>query len=382
MSQSKTNLRLAICFILFVFILQFVAVPFAESVTYTYDDANRLIQEEDGTGTSNEYTYDDEGNLIQKNSDSGGTTYTVTPSAGPNGTISPSTPQTVNYNSTISFTVTPNTGYHIASISGCGGPSVGSQPNNTSYTYITGPITGNWTVTASFSSNTNTYTVTPSAGIGGSISPSTPQTVNYNENISFTVTPNTGYSIASVTGCGGTLAGNTYTTDYITSDCTVTASFAINTYTVTPSAGANGTINPSTPQTVNYNLTTSFTVTPNTGYHIASVSGCGGTLSGNTYTTGPITGHCTVAASFAANTDSLSDRVTLRNKGLSGVTMTLSGAASATTTTDASGNYTFTGLVNGTYTGTPSKTGYTFTPTNSSVTINGASVTGQNFTTK
>ncbi len=60
-------------------------------------------------------------------------------------------------------------------------------------------------------------------------------------------------------------------------------------FTVTPSAGANGSINPSTPQTVNYNGTASFTVTPNTGYQIASVTGCGGTLSGNTYTTGQIT---------------------------------------------------------------------------------------------
>lgn len=31
----------------FSFIMLTVAVPFAESVTYTYDDANRLIQEVD-----------------------------------------------------------------------------------------------------------------------------------------------------------------------------------------------------------------------------------------------------------------------------------------------------------------------------------------------
>jgi hypothetical protein len=86
---------------------------------------------------------------------------------------------------------------------------------------------------------------------------------------------------------------------------TVTANFAINTYTVTPSAGANGSINPNTPQTVNYNATTSFTVTPNTGYHIASVTGCGGILSGGTYTTGPITADCAVTANFAINTYTL-----------------------------------------------------------------------------
>ena len=64
---------------------------------------------------------------------------------------------------------------------------------------------------------------------------------------------------------------------------------------------------------------------------------------------------------------------------LSGVTMTLSGSSSATATTDANGNYSFTGLQNGNYTITPSLTGYTFAPTNISVNVNSADVTGQNF---
>jgi len=69
-------------------------------------------------------------------------------------------------------------------------------------------------------------------------------------------------------------------------------------HTVTPSVGANGSISPDTPQTVEHGSTEIFTVTPNTGY-IASVSGtCGGTLSGNTYTTAAITADCAVTASF------------------------------------------------------------------------------------
>ncbi len=44
--------------------------------------------------------------------------------------------------------------------------------------------------------------------------------------------------------------------------------------------------------------TAQFTVTPNSGYQIASVTGCGGNLSGTTYTTGAITGNCTVSATF------------------------------------------------------------------------------------
>ena len=71
-------------------------------------------------------------------------------------------------------------------------------------------------------------------------------------------------------------------------------------FTVTPSAGPNGTISPATPQTVNGGATTNFTITPNAGF-VASVAGtCGGTLIGTTYTTHPITADCTVVASFAA----------------------------------------------------------------------------------
>jgi hypothetical protein len=66
--------------------------------------------------------------------------------------------------------------------------------------------------------------------------------------------------------------------------------------------------------------------------------------------------------------------------GGAGATVTLSGAANATVTADASGAYTFPPEPNGNYTVTPSETGFTFTPANRAVTINGANVTGVNFT--
>ena len=74
-------------------------------------------------------------------------------------------------------------------------------------------------------------------------------------------------------------------------------------YQVTPSAGANGSISPSSVVTVNPGNTTTFSVTPNAGYS-ASVGGtCGGSLSGNTYTTNAITAPCTVTASFGSAQD-------------------------------------------------------------------------------
>src|SRR5258706_6241590 len=66
--------------------------------------------------------------------------------------------------------------------------------------------------------------------------------------------------------------------------------------------------------------------------------------------------------------------------GGSGATVALTGATSATTTANSLGVYTFTGLVGGSYTITPSNTGYTFTPASQSVTLSTVNVTGVNFT--
>ncbi len=63
-----------------------------------------------------------------------------------------------------------------------------------------------------------------------------------------------------------------------------------------------------------------------------------------------------------------------------GATVALSGAASAMSTADNSGNYNFAGLPNGSYMVTPKQTGYAFTPGNQSTTVNGANVSGVNFT--
>ncbi|MGE4072469.1 MAG: C25 family cysteine peptidase [Lysobacterales bacterium] len=69
-------------------------------------------------------------------------------------------------------------------------------------------------------------------------------------------------------------------------------------FTVSPSAGTNGSIAPTTPQSITAGATTSFTLSPDSGYS-ASVGGtCGGALIGNTYTTNPIDANCTVIASF------------------------------------------------------------------------------------
>jgi len=143
------------------------------------------------------------------------------------------------------------------------------------------------------------YTVTPVAGPGGSLNPATPQVVPEGQTVAFEVLADPGFAIDTVTGCGGALVGTTYTTAPVTADCTVTATFAQATFTVTPVAGPGGSLDPSTPQVVQSGQTVAFDVVPDPGYAIDEITGCGGSLVGTTYTTGPITADCTVTASFA-----------------------------------------------------------------------------------
>lgn len=70
------------------------------------------------------------------------------------------------------------------------------------------------------------FTVTATAGSGGTISPGD-RSVTSGQSTSFTVSANDGYGIASVTGCGGTLTGATFTTASISAACTVTAGFEL-----------------------------------------------------------------------------------------------------------------------------------------------------------
>ncbi|MCW9059856.1 MAG: outer membrane beta-barrel protein [Gammaproteobacteria bacterium] len=86
-----------------------------------------------------------------------------------------------------------------------------------------------------------THTVSTSAGVNGSISPGN-ATVTQGGTTSFTVTPNPGYAIESVIGCGGTLTGSTYTTGVISAACAVTATFTPAGDVVVTSGGGGGAL--------------------------------------------------------------------------------------------------------------------------------------------
>ena len=141
---------------------------------------------------------------------------------------------------------------------------------------------------------------------------------------------------------------------------------------VTVSITSGGTGAATTDSNGNYSLASlangTYTITP-------TKSGC--TFSPTTLTV-TINGAHSTGNNFTSTCSpgySLSGAV-----GVAGATVTLSGAGSSSTTSDGSGNYSFSGLSNGGYTVTPSKTGCTFSPTSLNVTISSANSSGNNFT--
>ena len=225
-----------------------------------------------------------------------GVPHTITASAGANGSINPSGAVSVNYGDNQTFSITPAGGYHVLDVLVDGG-SVGAV---TSYTFYN--VTADHTISASFASDA-TYTITASAGANGAINPSGAVPVNHGDNQTFAVTPDANYHVADVLVDGSSVGAVTsYTFTNVTANHTISASFAIDTRTITASAGADGAINPSGAVLVNYGDNQTFTITPNPSYHVADVLVNGSSVGAVTsYTFTNVTANHTISASFALN---------------------------------------------------------------------------------
>ncbi len=193
----------------------------------------------------------------------------------------------VKHGERVSFLVTVDEGYNIAQISGCNGTLSGTI-------YTTGQVTRECLISAVFS--VSNYPVFTIVGTGGGITPSY-RSAQHGESVSFEITPQDGYEIASVTGCGGVLSGTTYITGPVIRECSVRAIFRVTNYPVNTSVGEGGSIAPSY-RSAQHGESVSFEIITEDGYEIASVTGCDGTLSGNTYITGQVTQGCSVSVSF------------------------------------------------------------------------------------
>jgi hypothetical protein len=144
-----------------------------------------------------------------------------------------------------------------------------------------------------------------SVGDGGSINPNGEVSVSDGGSQSFTITPNTGYHITDVVVDGtsvGSVTSYSFNNVQAMSIHTITATFAINTFTIAASADVNGIISPSGNVGFNYGADKTFIITANSGYHISNVIVNGSSVGAVTsYTFTNITANYVISASFAAD---------------------------------------------------------------------------------
>lgn len=196
--------------------------------------------------------------------------FTIMASAGPNGSISPGS-ITVDSGANATFTITANPGFHVSDVL-VDGVSVGAL---TSFTFTN--VTSSRTISASFAMNVVvTHTITPSSGPNGSVTPNSPQVVAQGSDAPFMIHADPGFHIADVLVDGvsvGPVGSFTFTN--VQADHTISASFAADVagmFTITPSAGANGSIAPAMAQILAAGSNLTVTITPDPGFHIESVS--------------------------------------------------------------------------------------------------------------
>jgi len=227
--------------------------------------------------------------------------FTVGASAGANGAVTPSS-YTVNYgNTSDTFTAMPNGGYQVdkwmegSNVLQTGGPT---------YTYPN--VQTNHSVTVTF--KPLQYTINASAGANGSVTPPS-YTVNYgNTSGTFTATPNGGYQVDTWME-GSTIlqpGGTTYAYPNVTANHNIVVTFKtipVTTYTITPSADANGSVSPNAPPPVTAGGSITFTASPvSTSYQVDtwSVDNNVRQTGGNTFTLSNIQANHTVQVTFRA----------------------------------------------------------------------------------
>ncbi len=252
-------------------------------------------------------------------------TYTLTYTAGAGGTISGTSPQTVNYNSSgTSVRAVANTGYHFVNWND---GSIANPRTDTS-------VTANRSVSANFA--IDTFTLSYVAGPNGTLTGTAPQAVNYGASgTSVTAVPATGYHFVSWND-GST--ANPRTDTNVRASVNVAASFAPNavtSYTLMYTAGTNGSISGTTSQTIASGASgTSVTAVASTGYHFVGWSD-GSTTNPRTDT--GVTANINVSATFAANAVTTQAPVSYTVTYTAGTNGSISGTSPQTITSGASG---------------------------------------------
>ena len=147
------------------------------------------------------------------------------------------------------------------------------------------------------------WTLAASAGAGGSITPSGTVSVVQGASQGFSIAPATGYHIEDVLVDAGSVgAVASYDFSGVSANHTIAASFALNTYTIDASAGANGSITPGGAVTVSHGASQGFAIRPATGYHVLALTVDGGAVPADTiYTFSDVTAGHSIGATFSAD---------------------------------------------------------------------------------
>ena len=193
-------------------------------------------------------------------------TYTLTPTAGIHGMINPSTVITVESGQSQRFIFTPDTGYKVDTL------LIDGLKVDSSFEYTFINVTKNHTIRVTFA--LAMFTLTPSVGPHGSVTPSNVIGVDYGGTQRFIFTPDANYKVDTVYVDGARVDSITsYTFINVTSNHTIQGVFKYSpaSYTITPISGPNGTISPSVPISVVTGATQRFTFTPASNYQVDSV---------------------------------------------------------------------------------------------------------------
>ncbi|MGN6642412.1 MAG: DUF6055 domain-containing protein [Verrucomicrobiota bacterium] len=232
-----------------------------------------------------------EGDLMTRFSTN--STRTITAIAGTGGGISPGGAVSVIPGNNQTFTISPTSAYTIDDVLVDGV----SQGAITSYTFTN--VVTNHTISASFTPTL--HVITASAGANGSIDPSGAVAVVEGTDQTFDFTPASGYMVDKIFLDGVNVGfGNSFTVTNVLTDHTLSVTFkTLVAYTITATAGPNGSITPSGAVQVPQGWNQSFAIAPNPTYVISNLVVDGvsrGALDSWTFTN--VLANHTIAATF------------------------------------------------------------------------------------
>lgn len=236
--------------------------------------------------------------------------YTLTATSNTEGcTITPAT-TTVQAGSNVSYTVTAAAGYHLLNVI-----ANGEEVTVTNNAFTITDVQSDYIIYANFAPNNVTVTVDQPAH--ATITPGT-MTYTYGATPSYMIVPETGYNIVSVTAGNAVITVTynngigTFTLPALHQDITLTATTEAQTFTITVTQGANGTITPGTQTNVTYGSDKTFTIAANNYYAIVDVIVDGSSRGPiSSYTFHNVTGDHTITAIFEEDCNTPTNLVAL-----------------------------------------------------------------------